>query len=31
MAGDRWQAANSQLTQLAGLGHGTDILISKGP
>jgi len=26
-AGDRWHAANAQLKQLAGLGHGTDILM----
>ncbi|PKO85827.1 MAG: hypothetical protein CVU18_18150, partial [Betaproteobacteria bacterium HGW-Betaproteobacteria-12] len=27
VAGDHWQSANSQLTQLAGLGHGTAILM----
>ncbi|MDE2439492.1 MAG: PAS domain S-box protein [Betaproteobacteria bacterium] len=30
-AGDGWQGANIQLSQLANLGHGTDILMIAGP
>ena len=31
VAGDGWQSANSQLKQLAGLGHGTEILMLISP